>query len=292
MSQEMIELTEMGYAPRSGGVRANEGQWFVASGMDAPTVVVHFCYEQRGRDLHAWARIVLPGGPPILLHATTDVAEIERQLKAHPRIQQQITASGGEAAIGWFGSKAFRKIKKAAKSIGISKVINTVRTLAKKAIHNPIISMALRATPYGQLALAINKGASIASAALHGNLKAKNALGFLVKQWKAGNPMAATALRFVRMGARQVRGMPAAVSGGDDVRAYLALGDLYGPGNNTIDVGDDVDALLSFASAGAFDGTRWLLDRMALRSMSANPQEFSKRDALMSGREVLATRFA
>lgn len=272
--------------------RMNENQWFVASGFD-PSVDVRVVYQMKGRHVHAWARVAIPGGPPFFIHATTDTADIERELQAHPKIRAQMTAAGGDAAVGWFGSKMFKKIKSAAKSIGINKVVGTVRALAKKAINNPLIKTALMATPYGQLALAVNKGASIASAALRGNLSAKNAIGHLLKAYRLGNPQAAIALKFIRQGARTLRAAPSAVSG-NDARSLLVLGDLYNTrrGVDSTNLGDDVDALLTFASAGAFEGTRWLLDRMALRSMANHPTEFTKRDALLSGRDVLATRFA
>lgn len=271
--------------------RMDENQWFVASGFD-PSVDVRIVFQARGRHVHAWARVAMPGGPPFFVHATTSVEDIERELAAHPKIRAQMTAAGGEASVGWFGSKVFKKIKSAAKKIGVTKVITNVRNLAKKAINNPLIRTAMMATPYGQLALAVNKGASIASAALRGNIGAKNAIGHLVKQWQAGNPQAAVALRFIRAGARTIRGVAPAVSAGDDASAFRALGQLYRPGPDMTALGDDVDALLTFASAGAFEGTRWLLDRMSLRSMANHPAEFGTRDALMSGRNVLATRFA
>ncbi len=271
------------------GGSAAEGKWFVATGFD-PSVDVRLSYQQRGRHLHAWARVTMPGGPPVMVHATTDLAEIERSLQDHPEIKAQMTAAGG-ADVGWFGSSAFRKLKAVAKKIGVTKVLSTVRGLSNKVINNPIINAALRATPYGQLALAIHKGVNVAEAAIRGNLKAKNAIRFLVKQYKQGNPQAGTALAFIRAGAKQLR-VKGAVSGGNDAAAYLALGDLYQPGTDTRELGHDVDALMAFAGAEPFAGLRWMLSRMGLHSMDARPGELTTRDALMSGRDVLATRFA
>lgn len=300
---DLQELTEMGSdmaRPARLSGRMAENQWFVASGFD-PSTDVRIVYQQRGRHVHAWARVVMPGGPPFFIHATTDTAEIERQLSAHPSIRAQMTAAGGEASVGWFGSKIFKGIKKAAKKAGITKVVKTVRSLAAKAMNNPMVKQALASHPYGQAALAAYQGAKVANAALRGNPSAKNVITHLTKQYAAGNPQAATALKFIRAGARDLRSgkygdalcssVPTAVSG-NDARSLLVLGDLCRAGNDSTDLGNDVDALLTFASAGAFEGARWLLDRMSLRSMQNHPNEFGTRAALMSGRDVLATRFA
>jgi hypothetical protein len=232
--------------------------------------------------------------PPIFVHAVTGLADIERELRNHPQIRQQLAISGADGAgaeAGWFGSKAFKSLKKAAKKIGVTKVLSTVRNLSKKVINNPIVNAALRATPYGQLALAIHKGANIAEAALKGNLKAKNAIGFLVKQYRQGNPAAANALRFIRAGAKQLR-VKGAVSGGDEPAAFFALGDLYQPGTDNRELGEDFDALMTIAGAEPFAGVRWLLSRMSLHSMEGRPNELTTRDALLMGRNVLASRFA
>lgn len=303
----------------------NEGQWFAAAGFDA-TTDVRFVWQQRGREMHAWARIVWPGRPPVFIHAMTDLAAIQRELEANPNIKRMIAASGADIAqAGWFGSKLFKKIGKAAKKVGLTKVMEQVRGTVAKAMNNPMVQQALMSTPYGAAALGIYNGAKIARAAMSGNLKAKNAIGFLTNQLAAGVPGADKALMFIRQGAQQVKqgqalasmlpgqgggqpqgGMPdfsqlmsmfqqrqsASAGASLDPRELMQLGNLYKTGADNSDVTQEVDALMTFATAGAFDGMRWLVSRMGLHSMEGRPNELTKRQALLDGRNVLATRFA
>lgn len=321
-----------------------EGQWFAAAGSAEGGTDVRFVWQQRGAEMHAWARIVWPGHPPIFIHAMTDLDAIRREMEAHPQIKRAITAAGAE--VGWFGSSMFKKIAKAAKKQGITRVMNQVRGVVAKAMNNPIVQQALMATPYGAAALGIYNGAKMARAAMSGNLKAKNAIQFLSNQTAAGVPGAQKALMFVRQGAAQIQqgqglaqqlqsgnmdfgsmlqqgsalasqfggkrggdlaaniqnaqglaqtfnaGQVFARSLGDDAASLMQLANLYKAGDDTSDVTPEVEALMTFATAGAFDGMRWLVSRMGLHSMEGRPDELTKRQALMSGRDVLATRFA
>lgn len=290
-----------------------QNQWGAVSGIDGTAgVKARGVWNQNGKDLNAWLRIDWPNGHSVLLHATTDMTTIEREMGTLP--------DAANVQSGWFGSSFLRKT-------GITKIAKAVTSIAKKAINNPLIKTALMATPVGQAAFAIQRGAKLVQSALKGDFNAKNFLNFALQQATAGNPTAQQALKLIRAGARQVPQiarfvpqvaryampfasfipgasavMPAistiqrfARSSGDcdDARwVGLCAGDAGPVPESSLRLDQDMDAILTFASAGSFEGARYILDRMALQPMEDNPNRFGTRAALLLGRETGAARFA
>lgn len=302
-----------------------ERRWYpepltVASGADGGLrrVPCRIVWMQHGDHIHGYAKFRLPDGRVLMAHASTNLEEMEREISAEVRqaLEQRVvaaTAGGYAVSAGWLRKKfrkMKRKIKEVAKRTGITKVVKTVAKVAKKALDNPIVQAALATNPYGAAFLAARKGLQLAVSAAKGAKKAKNAISSLVQHAKKGNLKAKNMLKLVRNGVKQhaklFKNVPAlqrvASAGADDVSAFAALAAgapvalhyFAGCGADVqSDMTDrDLDALEHFAESGAWEGVRWLADRLSLHSMDARPFEFSKRDALSLGRQSMGDRYA
>jgi hypothetical protein len=180
-----------------------EGQWYdVGIGAAAPA---RAAWRQDGNTFHAWAKVTIPGtNNPIMIHASTDLAAIERGLLDYSQGQP------GAAEAGRFGrrfKKFGRRVKKFAKKTGITKVVKGVVKVAKKAINNPLVQAALASNPFGQAFLMAQKGAKLVRAARRGVKGARRAVRAIRKRYRRGDRKAAQALRFMRSGLRSQRRM-------------------------------------------------------------------------------------
>lgn len=129
--------------------------------------------------------------------------------------------------------------------------------------------------------------------AVQGFPAARKFVAFTAQQAARGIPGGVAAMKLLRAGAQQIPGCPR-VSGDDD-RQWLSFAgaDLsLVVGEDQVTIDEDADALLTFATAGQFEGLRWFASRMAPQSMYSNPNAFSRRDALLLGRQAGAQRFA
>jgi hypothetical protein len=248
--------------------------------------------------VHIWAKFHLPGMTnPMQIHAKIELGPIEAAL-----LQQ--FAPGGGAAVG---GRVWRKIKKAARKVARSKLVKGIVRTVKRAIDNPLIKGALAVTPAGAALYATRAAARVAAKAIKGNHKAKAQISGLAAAARRGHPGAQNAMRLIRCGVRaHVPALAAQVSG-DEGQAFTVIAG-WADGGYPVAVGigcdrwsvqgDDaetqheVDALNEFASAGAWEGVRWVASRLGLHSMSNHTTELTARGALLDGRTAMARRFA
>lgn len=242
--------------------------------------------------MHIWVKFQLPGGIPRMLHAKIELGPIERDLAAQE----------GIAMAGKFGDR----IKRAARKVARSKLVRGVVKTVKRAINNPLVKAALSATLAGAAMYATRAAARVAAKAIKGNRAAKSFISGTAHAARRGHPSALAAMRLIRCGVRQHVPRLAATLSGDETRDLMIVGgwgdssypvmvgigadpwDAQGPG---IETEREIDAVNEFASAGAWEGVRWVVNRLGLHSMDAHPNEFSRRDALLSGRAAMASRF-
>lgn len=301
-----------------------EGQWGMVSGADPAVlrVPIRAVYQQHGNHLHIWAKF-RAGGRVVMAHASTDLAQMEREIGE--RVARELASRaprgpGGAISGGWFKRKFRRlknKIKAAAKKTGLTKIVKTVAKVAKKALDNPLVQAALASNPYGAAFLAARKAIQVGVKAVKGSLKARGVLKKMVNFAKGGNLKAKNFLRLVKQG---VTGNPAlfaklapkalkaaqTVTSGDAAEleqlAALVQGctepittsagywEIAGEDSDgTTD--QEIDFLETVASSGAFEGVRWLGSQLKLRSMDI-PPELTARGALLLGRQAQGARFA
>lgn len=245
--------------------------------------------------MHIWVKFQLPGGIPRMLHAKIELGPIERELAA--------AEPAGVATSGRFGDR----IKRAARKVARSKLVRGVVKTVKRAINNPLVKAALSATPAGAAMYATRAAARVAAKAIKGNRAAKSFISGTAHAARQGHPGALEAMRLLRCGVRQHVPRLAAQLSGDETRDLMIVGgwgdssypvlvgigadpwDAQGPG---IETEREIDAVNEFASAGAWEGVRWVAHRLGLHSMANNPNEYSRRDALLDGRAAMASRFA
>lgn len=288
-------------------------------------------WQEHGGHIHAYAKF-RAGGKVLMVHASTDVAAMEREMEPEARrlLLDAAHAHGVRPApghqtvesSGWF-KRRFRKVrnklKKIAKKTGVLKVLKTIHKTVEKALDNPLVQAALASNPYGAAFLAARKATKMAFKAIKGSVKSKGRLGQLLKLAKGGNLKAKNILRFVKKqvqlnpkmfkNAQQYASM--VKTSGDEMRdletfvhgctapAYATSGGIEIMGDYNI-AGDDadgttdqeIDAVEHFATSGSFEGMRWLAGRLSLHSMAQHPDEMSSRQALSSGRNLQAARFA
>lgn len=263
-----------------------------------------------GPFLHAWLKFRLPGQTKVhMLQARVDLREVEAQL------MQALNESGTTTAAA--GGKIWRKMKRGVKKvvnkIAKNKIIKGIVHVAKKVWNNPLVKGIVSATGYGAAIQAAAGAARVAAKAIKGAVKAKKVLSSIAKRAKAGDANALKAARLVKAGMKATGILPPAsasaaiqtAAAGGDEGEYLAavLGACvdcqpsqapvpYVVGCGADDGGDvtdqEVDALETVATSGAFEGIRWLASRLGPHSMSQSG--FTRRDALMSGMQLYAPR--
>lgn len=243
--------------------------------------------------MHLWVKFQLPGDIPRMLHAKIELGPIEAALA----LEQ------GSAAAGKFGDR----LKRAARKVARSKLVRGVVHTVKRAINNPLVKAALSATPAGAAMYATRAAARVAAKAIKGNRAAKSYISGAARAARQGHPGALQAMRLLRCGVQQHVPRLAATLSGDETRDMMIVGgwgdssypvmvgigaDPWDPQGPGIETEREIDAVNEFASAGAWEGVRWVAHRLGLHSMDNNPNEFSRRDALLSGRAAMASRFA
>lgn len=289
-----------------------EGAWQnVVLGADAPRgMEARGTLQQNGPFLHAWLKFRLPGQSQVyMLHASIDLRPFEEALEAEvyarPEVQRAIS---GDARVGGrIGRKIKEGIKKAAKKVAKSKIVKGIVKVAKKVAKNPLIKGLLSATPFGAAAMAATTAARVAAKAIKGAKKAKQALRRVAAGAAEGDPDAILEARLIKRGLEQLgllhQVAPRVVAGMDE-GAYLAqlVSGCVGPGapylatnipplvgcGADVDEDQEVEALEEFATAGAFEGVRWLAHR--LRPHAMNPNEFGRNDAIWLGHQTMVQR--
>jgi hypothetical protein len=285
------------------GIKAR-GTLRTADGQGRPT--------PQGPFLHAFLKFRLPGDPKVyMVKAHIDLRQIEHELEAELASRGQgltSAVSGGKIA-----RKIRQGIKGAVKKIAKSKIVQAVVKVAKKVWNNPLVKGIISATPMGAAINATAAAARVAAKAIKGAVKARAVLSKIARGAKAGNPADIKAARLVKAGMKMTGILPVnasvqAAAAGRDEGAYLSaiLGSCVncqpmrvqvpyavgcGADEGNADVTDnEVDALETIATSGAFEGVRWAANRLGLHSMVGRPDEFSKRDALMMGLALYAPR--
>lgn len=301
----------------------------VSLGEDVPDVPARLaCGLGQDNILTAHLKFRARDGKVYLVRACLDVSRVEEEVGK--QFAQELLAnrpteiSGDEVEVGrWLRKKLKKlggKIKKVAKKIAHSKVVKAVVKTAKKAINNPFVKAALQAAasvvPGGAAAVLAANAARIAAKAIKGAKGAKQLVQTVRRGVMAGDDSSVQAARLIREGMRR-HGMLSpvrAVMGADgrrDERAFLyaVLGECVGPSSYAVSAGADgylitagcahdisageaaeLEAFEDFATSGAWEGTRWLLNRLAPRSMASHPDEMTARSLLMLGHAAQAAR--
>ena len=285
-----------------------EGSWQnVVMGADTPGMQARGTLKHSGPFLHAYLKFRLPRDERVyMLHASIDLQQIEdaleQEILERPGIERAV--SGGERVVvgGKIGRKIKEKLKKAAKKIAKSKLVKGIIKVAKKAWNNPLVKGLISATPMGAAMVATAAAARVAAKAIKGSIKAKKALQSIAQRAKRGDPGAIKAARLVKQGvkltgiASQLKLPQHAAAGGEGEYLAAVLGACIGcaePVNVPplvgcgADVSDDqeIDALETVATSGAFEGIRWLANRLRLHAL--NPADFDKHDAMYLGHQTM-----
>lgn len=303
------------------------GPMLIGASPAAPQGRVHcrVVWQQRGDQIHAWAKFRAMG-KVIMVHASTDVAAIMREIKDEwvRRQMSDLQQRGarhpaGAVSGGWFKKawrKAKRAIKKVAKKTGVVKVLKAVHGAVEKALDNKWVKMALASNPYGAAFLAAHKATQVAFKAIKGSKIAKAAIRKLKGESDRGSKRAKNVLHLMAKGVKANPGLFnknsklhklfAAAAGADPTVEEIAAlvqgctesspvsaGEYHAVmgADGEPGVGEEVDFLETFASSGAFDGARWFARRMGLHSMNAHPDELTARGALLWGRTAQGQRF-
>lgn len=299
-----------------------EGAWqHVALGADVPGIKARGTLQRadehgrptpEGPFLHAFLKFRLPRDPKVyMVRAHVDLREIENAIERELEARQPGVTSAVSGGKIW--RKLKRGVKKAVKAIAKNKIVAAVVKVAKKVWNNPLVKGIVSATPWGAAINATAAAARVAAKAIKGATKAKNVLSKIARGARAGNPADIKAARLVKAGMKMTGILPStpavqAAAAGNDEGEYLAavLGACVdcqpmrvsvpyavgcGADEGTDDVSpNEVDALETIATSGAFEGVRWAANRLGLHSMAGRPDEFSKRDALLMGLALYAPR--
>lgn len=259
-----------------------------------------------GHLLHGYLKFQRPGERAYMLQATIDLRPLEKQIEEEAVSRLPPGAVSG----GRFFKRLRARIKKVAKKIGKSKLVRGIARVAKKVIDNPIVKGILASNPYGAAFLAVRAAGRVAARAIKGGKKAKQFIADVAHRVKRGDHGALKVARLLKQGikysgiARRLP-LPAAVAGADEpeflAQVLGAVATVSDPqtislGNQFhLVAGDDgaseeqeIDSVDQVATSGAFEGTRWLANRLGLHSMAADPNEFSARNALMLGHSVMS----
>lgn len=208
-----------------------------------------------------------------------------------------------------FGKRFARGIKTAAKKVGKLKVVRKVVGTVKKVLNNPLVKAAMMAVPGGAAITMARTAARLATRGAKGIKGARRAVRRISRSAGDGCPASQEAMRLMAAGialdmpevgrvllagkteseqwdaiAGWDESEPGAVSGYDLV-PWSAAGDARG------ELARELEALNEFASAGAWDGVRWMARQLAWRKMS-DPNLYGRRQAVLDGRAVMAARFA
>lgn len=300
----------------------------VSLGEDVPDVPARLaCGLGQDNVLTAHLKFRARDGKVYLVRACIDVSRVEeevgKQMAAELLANRPPQISGDYEISGWLKKKlkkAASKVKNIAKKIAHSKVVKAVVKTAKKAINNPFVKAALQAAasavPGGAAVVLAANAARIAAKAIKGAKGAKQLVQSVRRGVAAGEDGSLQAARLIREGMRR-HGMlspVSAVMGADgrrDERSFLyaVLGECVGPSSYAVSAGADgylitagcannvsageaaeLEAFEDFATSGAWEGTRWLLNRLAPHSMAARPNEMTSRSLLMLGHAAQAAR--
>jgi len=296
--------------------QARSGWQTVTLGEDMPNVPARLaCGLGDDNVMSAFLKFRDPrDGKVYMVRMCIDVAKIEKELTSQmAQSMVQTAVQNGEQPTGAVAGGRFlrrlkkfkRKIKHFAKKVAHSKLVRGIVKVAKKVINNPLVKMALAVVPGGQAVLATQVAARVAARAIKGHHHSKRALAIAQKGVAANDPGSINVARLVKAGVRgsipiNLHGAVAGCNGSERQYLHTVLGEcLQGGSNPTVSAGadnylmvsgadeqhelQDIDALREFATSGAWEGARWLAQRLGLHSMISNPSEFSRRDALTSG---------
>jgi len=288
-----------------------EGTWRdVQLGADAPGVRARGVLQTQGPFLHGYLKFRLPGESKVhMVHMSLDMRDIEAALEEG--IEARAPGTTSAAAGGRIARKIKSGLKTAVRKVAKSKIVKGVVNIAKKAFNNPLVKGLLSATPMGAAMYATASAARVAAKAIKGGRKAKQTLAKIAKGAKAGNPDSIKAARLVKAGMKMTGITPqvtvslqnAAAAGEPEYLAAI-LGQcvdcrpthanvpyVVGCGADEGDADEhEIDALETFATSGAFEGVRWVINRLGFHSMASPAAGFSKRDALLAGLQLYAPR--
>lgn len=276
-------------------------------GADAPRgIQARGTLQTNGPFLHGWLKFRAPGSTKVhMIEMRVDLRELEQAVQERLQSQPGVTSAVS-------GGKIARKIKGAIKKIAKSKIIKGIVHVAKKVWNNPLVKGIVSATGYGAVIQAAAGAARVAAKAIKGGIKAKKVLKSIAARARGGDANAIKAARLVKAGMTATGILPpvtAAITtaaAGRDEGEYLAavlgacvdcppigVGVPYavGCGADYGDVDDnEVDALETVATSGAFEGIRWLASRLGPHSMASGKASFDKRQALLDGMQLYAPR--
>lgn len=291
----------------------------VTLGADVPDVPARMACTQGGDNiLSVHLKFRARNGRVYMVSACIDLKVIEAELAAGT----QATLATPEAAAllngqtldvetsGRLGRRIRRKLKKVAKKIAHSKLVKTVVKTARKALNNPLVQAALSAVPGGAAAIAVRNAARIAARAVKGAKKARRTIKSVMAGLESGDHEALESARLLKAGIRTHGVVPRKfliVAGGaaanERTFLYAVLGECVSGNYDVIAGADgvlasdraqvdddptDQEAFEEFATSGAWEGVRWLAKRLGVHSMTADPDAFGRRDALLLGQAAQA----
>lgn len=283
----------------------------VTLGADVPNVPARMaCTEGDDNLLSVHLKFRAPNGKVYMVSACVDLSVLTEEMLSDARAKMnpgELQAVSG----GRIGKKIRAKLRNAAKAVAHSKLVKTVVKTARKALNNPLVQAALSAVPGGAAALAVRNAARIAVRAAKGAKQAKKTIKHVMAGLDQNDPESLQAARLLNRGIRQAGMVPMttlqAVSGraGGSERAFLyaVLGQcvtgnyevISGADNYIMTTGcgadddaHDQEAFEEFATSGAWEGMRYLAQRLGLHSMLSDPNAFGKRDALLLGQQAQA----
>lgn len=280
-------------------------------GADLPAHAARVVSQDGGTHLHGYLKFRVAGGQTYLLTMSVDLRPITAQIEAEMAAREP----GGAEAGGRFRrrlKKVRRRIRKAVKKIAHNKIVKGLAKVAKKVVNNPLVKGMIAAVPGGAAVLAVQAAAKVAARAVRGSRKARRFMQTVAHRVRSGDRNALQVARLLKQGikqagiARHLRLPRGAAAGGEsaylgDVLSACAAGSvdpyaissghsfLVGVGADVDDDGtDEMDAVETVATSGAFEGVRWIASRLGLHSMQSHAAEFSARDALMLGHQLMA----
>lgn len=293
------------------GDTLQEGTWRdVVLGADAPGVRARGVLQTQGPFMHGFLKFRLPGDTKVhMVHMSIDLRDVESAIE--DELEKRAPGTTSAAAGGKIARRIKSGLRTAVKRVAKSKIVKGVINVAKRAFNNPLVKGLLSATPMGAAMYATASAARVAAKAIKGGKRAKQTLAKIAKGAKAGNPDSIKAARLVKAGMKMTGILPAATP---QLQAAAAAGEpeylaevlgqcvdcqpqhanvpyVVGCGADEGDADShEIDALETFATSGAFEGVRWVINRLGFHSLASPAAGFSKRDALLAGLNLYAPR--
>lgn len=291
---------------------AGEDSWQdIHLGADVPSHAARIVTKEGpgGTHLHGYLKFQLAGGQTYLLTMNVDLRPIEAEVNAE--LAARGIPNGGAASGGRIARKIKGRLKKAVKKIASNKLVKGLVSVAKKVVNNPLVKGMIAAVPGGAAVLAVQAAAKVAAKAIRGGKKAKAFVANVARRVRSGDKSALPVARLLKQGikasgiAAHLRLPANAAAAGEDHYLSAVLGAcsgndfdpyamsagghyLVGIGADESDGTEEIDAVETVATSGAFEGVRWLASRMSLHSMAARGDEFTARGALMLGHQLMA----